>query len=300
MRSLVRASTGLSAGVILFVSTVALACQAETPGRDSVAADRPEILQSTGEPLVTAGASLPHATDFLTAGCSTLMYAALDYTARARCRSGLTSRKYTHFYVYPYNESDFGGPAFDYYQHPNRFREILLELRAAGFHPVVWLVPDDAPKFSALRVEAVQALVTRLVPVVDDLVSSYVLGLELDEYWAASTVDRLGTHLSGLTAKPIAVHQTPGRWDYCKFDWCDYMILQYGFESELGDIERMTRAAIAELGKPVVAGEYEVESEERAIRRGDQGVAAGAAGFGNGGTPEGVARWRSDAEAAGR
>lgn len=279
------------------VLAVAPACEGETSGRDRAAAGTASLRQSAGEPLTATDASLPHATDFLTAGCSTLMYAALDYTRRAKCRSALTTRNYTHFYIYPYNESDFGGPAFDYYRRPERFREILLELRAAGFQPVVWLVPDDAPKLSVLRVHAVQALIERLVPVVDDLVSSYVLGLELDEYWMAPTVDSLGSQLSRLTTKPIAIHQTPGRWDYCKFDWCDYVILQYGFDARPDDIDRMTRSAIAELGKPVVAGEYEVENEERAIARGDRGVAAGAAGFGNGGTPTSAARSRRDSGA---
>ncbi len=287
---------------MLFASVfaVAPACQGETSSRDRTAADTLRLRQSAGEPLTATDASLPHATDFLTAGCPTLVYAALDYTRRAQCRSAITERNYTHFYVYPYNESDFGGPAFDFFRHPQRFRETLLELRAAGIAPVVWLVPDDAPRFSALRSHAVGALIGRLVPVIDDLVSSYVLGLELDEYWAASTVDSLGTHLARLTTKPVAVHQTPGRWDYCKFEWCDYMILQYGFDADLDDIDRMTRAAIAELGKPVVAGEYEVENEGRAILRGDRGVAAGAAGFGNGGTPTGVARPASDSAAARR
>jgi hypothetical protein len=232
---------------------------------------------------------LPHATDFLTAGCNTHVYAGLDAPARARCRDAIRSRNYTHFYLYPYNEGDYGGPRFDYYGSPYRLRPYLIELKQAGLEPVLWLVPDDAPEIGRTSLDSLRAMFERLVPVVDDLVSSYVLGLELDEYWSATTTNALGSRLSQITRKPIAVHQTPGRWDYCRFEWCDYVILQYGFDIAPEVVDRMTRAAMGELGKPVVAGEYEAQQEARAIALGDRGVAAGAAGFGNGGTPSRVA-----------
>jgi hypothetical protein len=64
------------------------------------------------------------------------------------------------------------------------------------------------------------------------------------------------------------------------------MVLQYGFGQTESVVARMTRQAIADLGKPVVAGEYnEGPSELVSVRLGDAAVAAGAVGFGNGGTP---------------
>ena len=228
--------------------------------------------------------SLPHATDFLAAGCYTHVYAGLDATGRARCREAMTKRGYTHFYLYVYNERDYGGPAFDFYSDPARFRTLLSELRGAGLAPVVWLVPDDAPKMASQTPAAVIQKFERLVPKIDDLVSSYVLGLELDEYWSKSTVDILGARLNQLTSRRIAVHQLPGRWNYCESSWCDYAILQYGFGRSADQIDAMTRTAISSLQKPVVAGEYELRDERRAIMLGNRGVAAGAAGFGNGGT----------------
>ena len=273
--------------------TAVMACGGEGGGREGRTSDQSQVRLSTeraGQNL--AAPILPHATDFLTAGCYTHLYAGLDTAARRRCRDLIKARGYTHFYLYPYNEGDYGGPGFDYYRSPRRFRQYLTELRDAGLEPVVWLVPDDAPVFAALPAAAVERLFEQLLPAVDDLVSSYVLGLELDEYWPAQTVNRLGSRLRQLTTKAIAVHQTPRRWDYCKFEWCDYMILQYGFDASLDEIDRQTRAAIAELNKPVVAGEYEAENEARARVRGDRGVAAGAAGFGNGATPASVSRPR--------
>lgn len=212
------------------------------------------------------------------------MYAALDAGGRAQCRDEMRKRNYTHFYLYVYNEYDYGGPSFDFYNDPARFRVLLSELIEAGLAPVVWLVPDDAPHMAGMAASAVIERFDRFVPAVDDLVSSFVLGLELDEYWPAAMVDALGSRLAQLTSKPIATHQLPGKWQYCEFSWCDYAILQYGFGGAPEQIEDMTRTAIAALGKPVVAGEYEVDDESRAVILGNRGVAAGAAGFGNGGT----------------
>lgn len=273
-----------AARTLLAVTLVAGAgCERGANGHRATPPGEPRVARTTGQ--LSQAAPLPHATDFLTAGCFTHVYAGLDSAGRDRCRAAIASRNYTHFYLYPYNEADYGGPMFNFYETPYRFRERLIELKQAGLEPVVWLVPDDAQGLTSRPVGVVRAMFEQLIPVVDDLVSSYVLGLELDEYWSSATVNSLGARLSQLTHKPIAVHQTPGRWDYCKFDWCDYMVLQYGFETPLEDIERMTRGAIRELRKPVVAGEYEAESEVRAVTRGDRGVAAGGAGFGNGGTP---------------
>jgi hypothetical protein len=118
--------------------------------------------------------------------------------------------------------------------------------------------------------------------VIDPLVDSYVLGLELDEYWQTPLIDLLGSRLDSLTTKRIGVHQSPGRWDLAGLPWVDMMILQYGFGLSEQDIREMTARAIRELGKPVVAGEYEFDSEARSKPLGDAAISAGAAGFGNG------------------
>jgi hypothetical protein len=151
----------------------------------------------------------------------------------------------------------------------------------------VWLNPDDSPVNAQRSVTELKARLNKLIPVIDGLVSSYCLGLELNEYLTFDESNELGKHLDRLTKKKIAVHQTPGRWDYCKkAGWCDYMILQYGFGKTTSAIASMTKKAISDLRRPVVAGEYNIkQAESTGQRLGDAAMQAGAIGFGNGGSP---------------
>jgi hypothetical protein len=198
-------------------------------------------------------------------------------------------RGYTHYYIYAYNENDYSGPSFDYYKNPQGFKEILQQIVNAGLKPVVWLNPDDAPVNKNRSEQEIKSRMNALIPIIDSLVSSYVLGLELDEYWSKSKSDSLGNHLNTLTSKPLAAHQIGGKWDYCKSSWCDYMILQYGFGKTEAQIISMTKEAISDLKKPIVAGEYNSPHygeglESLSVKLGNAGISAGASGFGNGGT----------------
>jgi hypothetical protein len=268
------------AGLLAALAVLALSCTPEAPP-DSEPLDPARIAA-----LRVDTSSTTHWTDFLTAGpgCDTLNLPGRPEEYRKRCLEGLVSRGYTHVYLWPINEDTETGPAFDLYDQPNTFLRSLVDAREAGLLPVVWLFSDDAPKLEMERAPALLSRMERLVPVIDPLVDSYVLGLELDEYWEAPLIDLLGTRLDSLTTKRIGVHQTPGRWDLAALPWVDMMILQYGFGLTEQDIREMTARAIRELGKPVVAGEYEYVDEARSKPLGDAAIAAGAAGFGNGGT----------------
>jgi hypothetical protein len=235
------------------------------------------------------GADLPHQTDFLAAGVRTHPYAGYPPEHRQQILRAMTSRQYTHLYVYAYNERDYGGPSVDGLRNPQEFRARLEEIRAAGLKAVVWLFPDDAPTIHGTAETTLRSLLSGFVPVVDDLVSSYVLGLELNEYWDASRVERLGTHLNTLTQKPLASHMTSGEWSYARQGWVDYHVHQYSNRTVAG-MGSETRAVKSGLGKPVVAGEYEVDDEAKAVQLGNAAMAAGADGFGNGGTPVRVAQ----------
>jgi glucose/arabinose dehydrogenase len=232
-----------------------------------------------------SGFDFPHSTDFLTAGCFTHVFPGLDATQRKNCIDQIKSRNYTHFYIYAYNETDYGGPSFDFYTDPVVYKTILQEITDVGLKAVVWLHPDDALLNRNRTITELKARMSDLVPVIDPLVSSYVLGLELDEYWGESRVDALGKHLDTLTDKKIAVHQLKGRWNFCRLAWCDYMMLQYGFGKTEVQIQTMTKDAMNDLGKPVVAGEYSVSDESVSVKLGKAAVSVGADGFGNGGTP---------------
>lgn len=230
-----------------------------------------------------SGFDFPHKTDFLTAGCFTHVVPGLDATRRKNCIDAIKRRGYTHFYVYAYNERDYGGPRFDFYTNALTYRTILQEIKDAGLKPVVWLNPDDAPFNRNRSIPNLKARLSDLVPFIDPLVSSYVLGLELDEYWGKTKVDALGKHLNKLTKKKIAVHQVGGRWNLCRLAWCDYMMLQYGFGKNQAQIKSMTKTAMNDLDKPVVAAEYSKSKEGVSVKLGRAAVSVGAKGFGNGG-----------------
>jgi hypothetical protein len=246
-----------------------------------------------GAPL-SGPRAMRHRTDFLTmqgqAGqpIYTHEYAGLAPADRAAVRQALRARGYTHAYVYVVNEGDYGGRTrFDFYEDPVRFRAILQELVDDGIAPVVWLAPDDASGFH--RANPPDRLATRwarMVPLIDDLVAGYVPGLEADEYWSDREQDELGQALRRLTAKPIFVHNTPGRWELGQAPWASGVIYQYGFGLDDAQIAQRTRelvARLAPLGKTVIAGEYAHQVDERlAMRLGDAALAAGADGVGNG------------------
>jgi hypothetical protein len=246
-----------------------------------------------GAPLSGPNA-LHHRTDFLTMRGEadqtiyTHEYAGLSPADRAAVRQALRARGYTHAYVYVVNEGDYGGRTrFDFYEDPLRFRTILQELVDDGIAPVVWLAPDDASAFH--RANPPARLATRwerVVPLIDDLVAGYVPGLEADEYWSDREQHELGRALRALTAKPIFVHNTAGRWELGRAPWASGVIYQYGFGLDEAQIAERTRelvARLAPLGKTVIAGEYAHRvGEALAGRLGDAALAAGADGVGNG------------------
>jgi hypothetical protein len=129
-----------------------------------------------------------------------------------------------------------------------------------------------------------------MIPKINVLVSSYVLGIEIDDYWTKSEAASIGAHMQGLTLKKIANHQIPRKWDYCvNASWCDYMMLQYTAPTSsitAAQIRAITQEAQADLGsKPIVGAEYHVGSESTSIPLGTAADSANTRGFGNGGVP---------------
>lgn len=225
-----------------------------------------------------------HQTDFLTIpecqgkGLGTTFYPNASSSERDKCRKAIKSRKYTHSYV------SVTGKLKDYYSNPSGFRELLQEFVNDGIQPVVWLTSDTGA-WKDKSPSAIKTDLKNFIPKIDDLVSSYCLGIEIEEYWSKTEASDIGNFLQSLTRKKIASHQIPGKWDYCKSSWCDYMILQYGFGKSESEIKSMTKQAINDLGKPVVAGEYNLDgSESLSVKLGNAAVSAGSAGFGNGAT----------------
>ena len=148
------------------------------------------------------------------------------------------------------------------------------------------MAPDDAPTFHKTSERALPGLWDSFIPAIDDLVSSYVVGLEMDEYWSPAVQNRLGEHLDGLTDRPLFVHFGAGQWEGAKRPWVDGLIYQYGFRLTEQQIVERTRQLVARLhalGKTFIAGEYAYRvSEAHARRLGAAALRAGADGAGNG------------------
>ena len=236
---------------------------------------------------------LNHVTDFLTLRANdgrtlyTHLYAGYSDSDRAAVREALKERGYTHIYLYAMNEGDYGGKTvFNGYRSPEQFRARLQELVDDGLAPVVWLVPDDAPSFHKDSAQTLPASWDRFIPIIDNLVSSYVVGLEMDEYWSGDEQDQLGRYLDGLTNRPLFVHYTSGEWEGAKSAWVDGLIYQYGFGLSEADVANRTAQLVSRLrpmGKTFIAGEYAYRVPEADARRlGAAALRAGADGVGNG------------------
>ena len=202
----------------------------------------------------------------------------------------LQARNYTDIYLYVVNEGDFGGSVeFNWYEDPAGYRELLERVVRVGIRPVVWLAPDDAPRFHRTSAQELPQYWQTFIPAIDDLVGSYVLGLEMDEYWTRAEQFRLANALS--TAKPVFVHLEAGRRGSITSFWprirATGLVYQYEDRSD-GGIREETDEVVSKLtqvGKVVVAGEYAIGVSESVARaRGDIAVTHGAIGYGNGGT----------------
>ncbi|MGH8591369.1 MAG: hypothetical protein ACREXX_19255 [Gammaproteobacteria bacterium] len=232
---------------------------------------------------VSLDLALGHRGDFLTnPDCprGTTGYVNATTGARDKCRAGIKRKGYTHHYV------SITSYIKNFYADPVAFKSRLQELVNDGIKPVVFLTSDTGA-WKDKSISAIKSDLTGFVPKIDGLVSSYALGIEIDEYWTASEAKAIGDHLQTITFKKIAGHQLPGRWNYCKGHyWCDYMILQYGFGKSESAVKSMTENAITDLHRPVVAGEYNTLSiapETQSVKLGNAAVSVGAVGFGNGG-----------------
>ena len=50
-----------------------------------------------------------------------------------------------------------------------------------------------------VAISAIKTDLSRAIPKIDELVSSYVIGIEADEYWTEGEAPSIGTHMQKLT-----------------------------------------------------------------------------------------------------
>lgn len=250
----------------------------------------PEVAPLDKEPKddeIVSDNELFHKTDFLTAGHFTHLYPGYGKDRRTAIIKSLKDRGYTHIYIYVMNQNDYRGPKFNYYNDPKGYKSILQELIAAGLYPVVWLAPDDAPTLHKnLPPKTLRNKWLSFIPQIETESSSFVLGLEMDEYWSSTEQSYLGSELRKITKRPIFVHMTKGKWEPVLEPWADGLVYQYGFDKTEKEIQQDTIKVLNEvtkIGKVFIAGEYNVAGGEKlSINLGDSAMASGAHGFGNG------------------
>lgn len=89
----------------------------------------------------------------------------------------------------------------------------LKDYTKAGLAPVVWFGSDDNDAGQARwTLTYMRQRLSAIVPEIDHLVSAYVPGLEMNEYWTWTTQRDIVRHLATLTQKPILCHWTQRRW----------------------------------------------------------------------------------------
>ena len=168
----------------------------------------------------------------------------------------------------------------------------LRELRASGLEPVLWLIPESRHGDYKEPMASHLAFIDKTVNSYDKEASGYVVCLECDEIFSPAQVSQMVRHLKSKTGKPVAVHLAPGvggfKNDTSYYAEADYIFLQFG-DHLTGDYVADKEMALAmlreamKLGKPVVANEYALYSEDpKAKALGDALCAAGAVGTGNG------------------
>lgn len=250
------------------------------PAPDPAPAPTPHP-QPTGDPRALRG-------DFLTMQDRYYTHILPGWKQRIPAAVALMqARAYTDVSLYVANEGDYKDDLirFDYYTEPAAYRHILATFRAAGLRPVVWLCPDDAKTWHQAHPPARlrDELWPRFLPQVDDLVSCYVAGLEMDEYWGEKDQEANVRALARVTRKPVLVHYRAGKWSTLG-DGCLYQYTDDEVADDAAFIARTRTLAqrLTASGKVLVAGEFGFVGEARARTLGRLAVAHGATGSAQG------------------
>ncbi len=212
---------------------------------------------------------------------------------KAGMRAAALANGDNSMYIYSRNGGDGfnGGPDYNLSVISAKpdWEDQLDILNNVGLKPVMWLTPDDSPNITNQSIAAQNAHVAAMVARFDGKVSGYVACLECDEYWSAEKTNQIVAHLKTISNKPVGVHLTTGlgghKGDLNYYKNADYIFLQFGWDKTPAQVAAMVKDAIAKTGKPVIASEYAKESRSASAKAlGEAACAAGAVGYGTGGT----------------
>lgn len=143
-------------------------------------------------------------------------------------------------------------------------RSRMAKIRAAGMAVIPWIFADDGPSYNRKPDSTYVRLFAECNAVGLFGEAPFIsLGIELDEYFDAVRVKNLTDILRKMCGgKPIAVHQSAGRYDFAQFG--DIVCLQLEPGLSPARIERDVRDCAHNTKKPVCAFELD-RHENRAL-----------------------------------
>ncbi len=192
------------------------------PGKNSITRptdpepEEPEEL----EPIWTQ--ENPAKADFLNAGAppnqfaTTLNYYILTASQQDELIAKALDRGYNTLMAYVRSRDLLSGPHgmkhYDLFADPERIVAGAKRLITAGLHPgLVFFSDDDKHWHQNTSTGQILGMFRALVPAVDEVISWYMLGIEINESRGAESQLELVHELKRLTDKPIALHWTGGR-----------------------------------------------------------------------------------------
>jgi hypothetical protein len=248
-------------------------------------------------PFVPAPTIKDHRASFLFDDAGTRCMNVLAYQRTEDNVDGIVDRCVrngdTVLYVLSYNNGDghgvtsfYKGDVFGAAVDGTKLNIMLKRLRRfrrRGLAIVMWIFADDQgahlPKKDTAKLCTHAA---KVVDLFDKYVSEYVVGVELNEYLNSGQVDEVAKVLR-KTGKPVGAHMTSGQYNFSKLPSIDRHYHQYGWGNSASAMRSMTASVIGAVGKPVVACEYNRDSDSSlAHKQGDAAMQGGAIGTGCG------------------
>lgn len=160
------------------------------------------------------------------------------------------------------------------------------ENRESDLEPIIFMMSNHL--FELFDRQSFQAVTDYWEKVISEVLEplrlrNLVLGLELDEYWNDSQIDRFGNWLKERCPwARIGGHNEKPFPQFFYQSWCDVVYYQYTGSNGSGTIEEaavQTTHCKDYYGKPVIAAEYAFSAETQwAKDRGDACLQAGAIG----------------------
>lgn len=203
------------------------------------------------------------------------------------------------FYIYTgYNQADGPGAGYSIYTPAhdiggkldraaiNRIRKRMEYAITRGLRIVGWIRADDSKAWSKVSAERHANLNRDCAEQFGDLVSLWVVGLELNEYSGKSEwiswVQQMKTFAPGT---PVAVHFTSGdKSNDALQTGADAYLVQYGFSMSADKCAGLTKTVRGKVGDnmAVIGSEYDKNSGSAGAKAKGDAIAAAGAGTGCG------------------